>query len=227
MMPADATAASRHKIDTGLCEEAACGGYHSPMRMPAGLKKLDDRVLGSRGSATEGTRTRGRRSDRHEDVYPQDKERSVEKTSDTAETNDSTGTTETTAKKPKTERVERTTRSKGDDGADKSSAKRGNGDGLQNVLATVWRISRLIFLALGLLMVIAIALILLPANEDNVIVSNVLSWAETVAGPFKDVFTVDDPERMRIYNYGLAAAVYFLLATIVSKLPTGPKKKAG
>ena len=180
------------------------------MRMPAGLKRLDDRVLGSRGSAGGGTRTEGHRSDDHGHVYPQDEERSVAKTKGTAE--------------PETERVERTTRTT-DEATGERAGRRGNGDGLQKVLATVWRVSRLVFLALGLLLVIAIALTLLPANEDNVIVSNVLSWAETVAGPFKDVFTVDDPERMRIYNYALAAAVYFLLATIVSKLPTGGKRK--
>jgi hypothetical protein len=191
------------------------------MRLPEGLKRLDDRVLGSRGPSTGGTRAGGRRSDEHEDVHPQDEERSVAKTEETSET---------TTTEPRTEKVERTTRTKRgrDDGdGDGGSAARGNGDGLQKVLATVWRISRLVLLALGLLLVLAIALTLLPANEDNTIVSNVLSWAESVAGPFKDVFTVDDPERMRIYNYALAAVVYFLLATVVSKLPTGGKRKKG
>jgi len=191
------------------------------MRLPDGLKRLDDRVLGSRGPGTGGTRAGGRRSDEHEDVHPQDEERSVAKAEQTTETTEH-------KTEPTTEKVERTTRTRrGRDDGDGGSPTRGNGDGLQKVLATVWRISRLVFLALGLLLVLAIALTLLPANEDNTIVSNVLSWAESVAGPFKDVFTVDDPERMRIYNYALAAAVYFLLAAVVSKLPTGGKRKKG
>ena len=179
------------------------------MRVPAGLKRLDDRVLGARGSGTGGTRTGGDRSERHEHVYPEDEERSVAKSEQT------------------TERTERTERTGGDEAAEERPARRGNGDGLQKVLATVWRISRLVFLALALVLLLAVALLLLPANEDNVIVRNVLDLAETVAGPFKDVFTVDDPERMRIYNYGLAAAVYFVLSVVVSKLPTGPKRKKG
>ena len=104
------------------------------------------------------------------------------------------------------------------------AARTGNGDGLASFLAVFWRISRLVLLVLGLVLVLAIAFMLLPANEDNVVVRNVLSLAETVAGPLKDVFTVDDPERQRIYNYGLAAVIYFVLASVVGKLPTGRKK---
>jgi len=197
------------------------------MRVPAGLKRLDDRVLGAKASRTDGTRTGARRSDGHEDVYPQDKERSVEQTeSGSQTTTEPTEPTEPTAerKQPeeRTERIERRTRSARDDG--KGAGRRG--DGLPTFLATVWRISRLVLLALGLLLVLAVALILLPANEDNVIVRNVLDYAQTVAGPFKDVFSVDDPERMRIYNYALAAGVYFLLATVVGRLPTGSRKKS-
>ena len=119
----------------------------------------------------------------------------------------------------RTERVERTTRKPS--GPPPSST-----DGLSAVLAVVWRISRLVFIALALVLVVAIAFILLPTNEDNVIVRNVLDLAETVAGPFKDVFNDDDPDRMRSYNYGLAAVVSFVLGSVVGKLPTGSKKKS-
>lgn len=100
----------------------------------------------------------------------------------------------------------------------------GNGDGLSSFLAVLWRVSRLVLLALALVLVVAIAFMLLPTNDDNVIVRNTLSLAETVAGPLKDVFTVDDPERQRIYNYALAAVIYFVLASVVGKLPTGRTK---
>jgi hypothetical protein len=97
-------------------------------------------------------------------------------------------------------------------------------DGVPKVLATVWRISRLVFLLLGLVAVLAIILIVAPANDDNVIVSKIFELGETVAGPFKDVFTVEDPERMMIVNYALAAAVYFVAASLVTKLPTFSKR---
>ena len=101
----------------------------------------------------------------------------------------------------------------------------GNGDGLPSFLAVLWRVCRLVLLALALLLVLAIAFILLPTNDDNVIVRNVLSFGEDVAGPFKDVFTSDDEDRRRISNYGLAAVVYLVLSTVVGKLPTGSRKR--
>ena len=69
-----------------------------------------------------------------------------------------------------------------------------------------WRSStasaRLVFLLLALVLALAVVLILAPANDDNVIVRNVFDLAETVAGPFKDVFTVDDDaEREKVVNY--------------------------
>jgi hypothetical protein len=157
------------------------------MRMPGGLKKLDDKVLGSRGHAPaeDGhAREDGAHDDAHDDAHPE-------------------------------ERTERTTRTKD------SEESKGGGDGVSSFLAVLWRVSQLVLFALGLVVLTAAALVLLPANEDNVIVRNVLSLAETVAGPFKDILTVDDPDRMRVYNYGIAAIVYFVLGAVVGKLPTG------
>lgn len=159
------------------------------MRMPGGLKKLDDRVLGSKNGDRHDEHGH---HDEHGDVYP-----------------DEDGRDEHT----ETVRAER-----------EPDERKGNGDGLSSFLAVFWRISRLVLLALAAVVFLAAALILLPANEDNVIVRNVLSLGETVAGPFKDVFTVDDAERMRVYNYALAGIVYVVLASVVSKLPTGSKK---
>ena len=98
-------------------------------------------------------------------------------------------------------------------------------DGLPTFLSIFYRISRLVFLLLALVLVVAIVLILAPANDQNSIVTTVFDLAETVAGPFKDVFTVMDPDRMKIVNYGLAAAVYFIASALVGKLPTGAAKR--
>ncbi len=81
------------------------------------------------------------------------------------------------------------------------------------------------FLLLAVVLVLAIVLIIAPANDQNSIVQNVFEIAEKVAGPFKDVFTVMDPDRMTITNYGVAAAVYFLAAVLVNKLPTGGARR--
>ena len=97
-------------------------------------------------------------------------------------------------------------------------------DGLPTFLSVVYRISRLVFLLLALALVLAIVLILAPANDANSIVRNVFDLAEQVAGPFKDVFTVMDPDRMKVVNYGVAAVVYFLASVLVGKLPTGGRR---
>ena len=98
-------------------------------------------------------------------------------------------------------------------------------DWLTTFQSIFYRVFRLVFLLLAVVLVIAIVLILAPANDQNSIVKNVFELAEKVAGPFKDVFTVMDPDRMKITNYGLAAAVYFLASVLVNKLPTGGAKR--
>ena len=150
------------------------------MPMPAFLRSLDDRVLGSK-----------RRRDRDE----------VDTGGGDDGTTSASGTATTT----------RPTRKH---------------DGLPTFLSVVYRISRLVLLLLALVLVLAVVLVLAPANDMNSIVKNVLSLAERVAGPFKDVFTVMDPDRMKVVNYGVAAGVYFLLSVLVGKLPTGGRKAA-
>jgi hypothetical protein len=93
-------------------------------------------------------------------------------------------------------------------------------DGVPTFLSVVYRVSRLVFLALALIVALAVVLILAPANDDNVIVSTIFDWAEQVAGPFKDVFALDGAEREKVVNYALAAVVYLVAASLVTKLPT-------
>ncbi len=97
--------------------------------------------------------------------------------------------------------------------------KRSASAGARGVLEVVYRISRLVFLLLALVMIIGIGFTLAPTNPENSIVREVLELAEKAAGPMKDVFTQADPERQRIVNYGFAAVVYFVFATLVRKLP--------
>jgi hypothetical protein len=151
------------------------------MPMPAFLRSLDDRVLGSKRRPAD--RGESRDHDDHDDAGARE----------------------------------------GRSGSERPARKH---DGLPTFLSTVYRISRLVFLLLALVLVLAVVLVLAPANDMNSIVSNVLSLAERVAGPFKDVFTVMDPDRMKVVNYGVAAGVYFLLSALVGKLPTG-RKAAG
>jgi hypothetical protein len=157
------------------------------MRMPTALRKLDDRVLGSK-----------RRPDTsdHAHVYPD------------------------TAPHPVAdERVDRTH----DHGPDQDAPATSSGDGALQALGVVWKVSRLVFLLLAVVVIVGLIFTLAPTNEDNVIVRNGLSLAETVAGPFKNVFTADDADRELIYNYGLAIGVYLLAASLITKLPGASK----
>lgn len=98
-------------------------------------------------------------------------------------------------------------------------ARRSTGDGFREFLTVVARVARVVFLLLALVLVIGIVFVLAPTNADNSLVSWVADLSETVAGPFRDVFTVDDDDRELVVNYAVAAGVYFLAAALVRKLP--------
>ena len=143
------------------------------MRMPAALRRMDDRLLGDRLKKRPTTTET-------EEVVVED--RSAEP-----------------ARPPRT------------------------GKGAQEALAVVYRISRLVFLALALACLLGILFTVAPTNADNVIVENVFDLAKGAAGPFRDVFTAKDDERERIVNYAFAAFVYLLASVLVGKLPGGKK----
>ena len=97
------------------------------------------------------------------------------------------------------------------------------GEGLRELLGVVYRISRLVFLALAAALVVGIVFVLAPTNGDNSVVQLVGDVANGAAGPFRDVFTVSDADREVVLNYGFAAAVYLVAALLVTKLPGGKR----
>ena len=96
--------------------------------------------------------------------------------------------------------------------------QRPRGDGFKKFLAVFARVSRAVFLLLALIVVLGIIVILAPTNSDNVLVESISQLSETVAGPFRDVFTAQDADRETVINYGLAAGVYLIAAALVGKL---------
>jgi hypothetical protein len=95
-------------------------------------------------------------------------------------------------------------------------------DAVRSKLATVvWLIAVVcaLFLAVGAL------LIALKANEDNTVVSFVISGAERLAGPFglqDGVFTFPDDADGRVKsaltNWGIAAVVYLVIGKILDRI---------
>ncbi len=67
------------------------------------------------------------------------------------------------------------------------------------------------------IIVIGIVLVLLKANMGNQIVSTLHDWAQWLAGPFKDVFSIKGRKGTAI-NWGLAAVVYAVAGGFVVRL---------
>lgn len=176
--------------------------------MPTALQRLDDRVLGDRG----------RRRPAEEGAGSGDSPGSGNPTS-----SDPTGSAPT---RGATTTDTRPVRTADDRDVDRPPRRRRSASaGARGVLSVVYRISRLVFLLLALLMLIGIGFTLLPTNAENTIVMNVLELADRAAGPFLAVFTQADPERQTVVNYGFAAAVYLIAATLIRKLPLPDGRK--
>lgn len=83
------------------------------------------------------------------------------------------------------------------------------------------RIVRLIAGIVVALIVIGIVLVVLGANESNQIVSWFHDAASWLAGPFKNVFHLKNAKANTAVNWGLAAAVYALVAAVIVRLLVG------
>ncbi|MEK6227777.1 MAG: hypothetical protein AABM31_00445 [Actinomycetota bacterium] len=85
----------------------------------------------------------------------------------------------------------------------------------------LWGVARIVSLITAIvvgLIVIGIVLVLLEANKSNDIVKALLDAAESLVGPFKDVFKPDGAKAKIAVNYGLAAVVYAIAGGLIAKL---------
>ncbi len=84
-----------------------------------------------------------------------------------------------------------------------------------------WGLARIITTVAGLLagaIVLGILLVVLEANRSNGLVELILDVARFLAGPFKDMFDLDDRKVEVAVNWGIAAAVYLIVASVIAKL---------
>src|SRR3954452_16497051 len=70
------------------------------------------------------------------------------------------------------------------------------------------RIVKLVSSVVAGVIVVGIALVVLEANPDNGLVSAVVDAARWLVGPFKNLFSLDDPKWTVAVNWGIAAAIY-------------------
>ena len=99
----------------------------------------------------------------------------------------------------------------------------GGGPGTATVAARkgAWGIARIVNLIGRLVaaaLVIAILLVVLEANRDNAVVEAVLDAGRFLAGPFKDMFDLDNRKTEVAMNYGIAAVVYLFVAGLIARL---------
>ncbi len=89
---------------------------------------------------------------------------------------------------------------------------------LSALASVVVRVSQVVLVVLALVLLLAVAAVVLPTDEDNVLVRGVLEAALQVAGPFATVFDIAGRGARAAANYGLGAAVYLLAAKLVGRL---------
>lgn len=84
-----------------------------------------------------------------------------------------------------------------------------------------WGIARIVNLIARVIAAILVATILLvvfEANRSNEIVEAVLDAGRFLAGPFKDMFELDNAKTQVAVNYGIAAVVYLAAARLITRL---------
>jgi len=69
-----------------------------------------------------------------------------------------------------------------------------------------------------LIIVAGILLVVLSANPANTIVSDVHSWARSLAGPFDGLFSFHSAHVAIAVNWGIAAVVYLFVGGLIARL---------
>jgi hypothetical protein len=85
-------------------------------------------------------------------------------------------------------------------------------------------LARLVRIVAGVvvgIIVIAILLVVLGANQSNDIVNWIHDAGSWLAGPFKGLFDFDDAKLSIAVNWGIAAVVYSIVAGLIIRLLAG------
>lgn len=80
------------------------------------------------------------------------------------------------------------------------------------------RIVRALAGLIALIIVVAIVLFVLGANQSNGIVSAIHDAGAWLVGPFKNLFSIHKPKLAMAVNWGLAALVYLIVGHVIASL---------
>ena len=67
-------------------------------------------------------------------------------------------------------------------------------------------------------LVLAAVLVLLKANPENTLVDTITGWADSWVGPFREMFTFEDPSRTFAVNAIIAALVYLIVGRLIARV---------
>ena len=70
--------------------------------------------------------------------------------------------------------------------------------------------------AVAAVILLGILLFVLGANQSNWFVEAVMDAGRWLVQPFDDLFTIDNRKTELAVNWGIAAAVYYLAATLIA-----------
>ncbi|MBC6456847.1 hypothetical protein [Actinomadura sp. HBU206391] len=97
---------------------------------------------------------------------------------------------------------------------ERRASRRERRHGHNPVSALIW----LAAWAAALTLLAGMGLTWADANTGNTLVQNILDAGRWLATPFADVFTNPDPDKQMYANWGLAAAVYYVMGRILAWL---------
>jgi hypothetical protein len=84
--------------------------------------------------------------------------------------------------------------------------------------AALARMVTLVAAVVAAIVVIGILLVVLGANQSNDLVKAVMDAARWLAGPFRDLFSLDSHKATVAVNWGIAAVVYLAVGRLIARL---------
>lgn len=91
-------------------------------------------------------------------------------------------------------------------------------NGAARVFSLLATIVRVVASVIAALIVIHAVFVLFEANPDNVLVDFTTTWRDTLGGFTKNLFTPSDPKIAEAINDGVAALIWVVVGSLVSKL---------
>jgi len=103
-------------------------------------------------------------------------------------------------------------------GVSRRQRRRTGAGGFANAAGLLARIVHLVVIVVVLILVVGFVLVALKANPSNSIVSDVHSWASSLAGPFDGMFSFRNATVATAVNWGIAAVVYLFIGGLIARL---------